>query len=97
MTELDDMCRSAILGLQEACAKRYLSFDALCERLRRGCSVFAALNMPCSWEVREVIQDSGNRHYSIAEPVPAETTAFDGTERELREFLEEKEKEQHIK
>lgn len=78
-----------ILKLQQECMRHGISFGQLCDRLKRGCSLFAAMNMPPSWEIREIPPGSDGVHYSMYEPVDAVKIVFDSTERDLQEFLEE--------
>ena len=97
MTEIDDICKAAILRLQESCTKRHLSLDVLCERLRLGCSLFAALNIPSTWTIVTVTDDGDNTYYKIEEHFPAVIHTFDGIESDLQEFIEEKKKQGYIK
>ena len=79
-----------ILKLQQECKMHGISFGQLCDRLKRGCSFFAAMNMPPSWEIQEITQDSDGVHQSMLKPyVDAVLVAFDGTVRDLQEFLKE--------
>lgn len=83
----------AILSLQQECIMHGISFCQLCDRLKRGCSLFAAMNMPSSWEIGEITRssDSDIVHYNMRKPidVDAVTPIFEGTEKDLQEFLDE--------
>ena len=79
-----------ILQLQQECMAHGISFNQLCDRLKRGCSLFAAMNMPPSWEIDKITHSSDGVHYSMFKPiVNAVMVAFDGTDRDLQEFLDE--------
>lgn len=79
-----------ILQLQQECMAHDISFNQLCDRLKRGCSLFAAMNMPPSWEIDKITHSSDGVHYSMSKPVvDAVMVAFDGTDRDLHEFLDE--------
>lgn len=79
-----------ILQLQQECMAHDISFNQLCDRLNRGCSLFAAMNMPPSWEIDKITHSSDGVHYSMSKPVvDAVMVAFDGTDRDLQEFLDE--------
>lgn len=79
-----------ILRLQQECMAHDISFNQLCDRLKRGCSLFAAMNMPPSWEIDKITQSSDGVHYSMFKPiVDAVMVAFDGTDRDLQELLDE--------
>lgn len=79
-----------ILQLQQECMAHDISFNQLCDRLKRGCSLFAAMNMPASWEIDKISHGSDGVHYSMFKPVvDAVMIAFDGTDRDLQEFLDE--------
>ncbi len=82
-----DKCE--ILKLQQECGAHSISFNQLCDRLKRGCSLFAAMNMPPSWEIDEITHSSDGVHYSMFKPIDAVTPVFGGTDRDLQEFLEE--------
>lgn len=82
--------KSEILQLQQECMAHGISFNQLCDRLKRGCSLFAAMNMPPSWEIDKITHSSDGVRYSMFKPiVDAVMVAFDGTDRDLQEFLDE--------
>lgn len=79
-----------ILQLQQECMTHGISFNQLCDRLKRGCSLYAAMNMPPSWEIDKISHSSDDTHYSMFKPVvDAVMVAFEGTDRDLQEFLDE--------
>ena len=80
----------AILNLQQECIMHGISFCQLCDRLKRGCSLFAAMNMPSSWEIDKITRSPDGVRYSMFKPiVDAVMVAFEGTDRDLQEFLDE--------
>ena len=81
----------AILNLQQECIMHGISFCQLCDRLKRGCSLFAAMNMPSSWIIDKITRSSDGVRYSMFKPiaVDAVTPIFEGTERDLQEFLDD--------
>ncbi len=83
-----DTCE--ILQLQQECMVHGISFNRLCDRLKRGCSLFAAMNMPPSWEIDKITYSSDGVHYSMFKPIiDAVMVVFDGTDKDLQEFLDE--------
>lgn len=79
-----------ILQLQQECMTHGISFNQLCDRLKRGCSLYAAMNMLPSWEIDKITHSSDGVHYKMSKPVvDAVMIAFEGTDRDLREFLDE--------
>lgn len=79
-----------ILQLQQECMAHDISFNQLCDRLKRGCSLYAAMNMPPTWEIDKITHSSNGIHYSMFKPiVDAITVAFEGTDRDLQEFLDD--------
>ena len=82
-----DKCE--ILKLQQKCMAHGISFNQLCDRLKRGCSPFAAMNMPPSWEIDKITHGSDGVHYSMFKPVvDTVMVAFYGTDSDLQEFLD---------
>lgn len=80
-----------ILNLQQECIMHGISFCQLCDRLKRGCSLFAAMNMPSSWEIDKITRSSDSVRYSMFKPIAIDevTPIFEGTERDLQEFLDD--------
>lgn len=80
-----------ILNLQQECIMHGISFCQLCDRLKRGCSLFAAMNMPSSWEIDKITRSPDGVCYSMFKPIAvnAVTPIFEGTERDLQEFLDD--------
>lgn len=84
------MNRTAILKFQKDCAAHGLSTDTVCNRLRQGCSLFAALNIPNDLRVKAKTIRPGKIHYTVDRVFDVECSVFYGTERDLREFIEER-------
>lgn len=83
------MNRTEILKFQKECAAHGLSTDTVCNRLQQGCSLFAALNIPDGLEIKVKTIRPGKIHYAVDKTFLAESPVFDGTERDLRDFIEE--------
>ena len=84
------MNRTAILKFQRDCAAHGLSTDMVCDRLQKGCSLFAALNIPDGLIVKVKTIRPGKLYYTIDKNFPAEYCVFNGTEDDLRDFIEER-------
>ncbi|MBD5099590.1 MAG: hypothetical protein HDT35_08645 [Clostridiales bacterium] len=84
------MTKTAILQFQKDCAAHGLSTDTVCDRLQEGCSLFAALNIPGDLKINVKSIYPGKIHYTINKVFLAECCVFDGTENDLREFIEER-------
>ena len=82
--------KTEILELQQQCSKHGLPFDVLCDRLRCGCSLYAALNIPSNLNIKSVTQYPEGPRYTICEDFPAQMYVFDGTEDDLKEFIGKK-------
>lgn len=83
------MNKTAILKFKKDCAAHGLSTDTVCDRLQQGCSLFAALNIPDGLSIKVKTIRPGKIYYTIDKTFLAETCVFDGTERDLRDFIEE--------
>lgn len=82
------MNKTAILKFKKDCAAHGLSTDTVCDRLQQGCSLFAALNIPDGLEIKVKSIRPGKIHYAVDKTFLAESPVFDGTERDLRDFIE---------
>lgn len=80
-----------ILKLRAECMAHNITFDRLCDRLKSGCSLYAAINMPWTWDIYEITYSSDGVYYNMVKPISADSVVivFGGTDRDLQEYLEE--------
>ena len=83
------MNRTEILKFQKECAAHGLSTDTVCNRIQQGCSLFAAFNIPDGLEIKVKTMRPGKLRYKVDKTFLAESCVFEGTEQDLRDFVEE--------